>query len=341
MAAPASMGELGNLPLWRNRQLGSLEPTRYPMMAALAAAGIRYIGQLLSPMTWKIPNTLPADVEGLQRNPSAFPVTLELSSRMLVSSKIQGLITASKLTSATTSPRQMPAGTAIIITFEGPRAGNSHQPIVWQVEPVGPDAVWTGYQLQADIQGRWEQRGEERQFTEEQVRNSTRLSRSPEGMVWNTCGAGDTNLEHLSLQTPNKTSRPAIECKVRDFYQNINRGWHGSLVAPAGLARMIEWVESTGYTTRWLPATCRGIRTTSITAEERNLLWLVLHSAVRLGYRRLSELRDSTEAMTVAERAVRRDQVQLPGLWLRGKGDTGASTGCGMGRTRRQRGRRA
>jgi hypothetical protein len=206
----------------------------------------------------------------------------------------------------------MPAGTAIIITFEGPRAGNSHQPIVWQVEPVGPDAVWTGYQLQADIQGRWEQRGEERQFTEEQVRNSTRLSRSPEGMVWNTCGAGDTNLEHLSLQTPNKTSRPAIECKVRDFYQNINRGWHGSLVAPAGLARMIEWVESTGYTTRWLPATCRGIRTASITAEERNLLWLVLHSAVRLGYRRLSELRDSTEAMTVAERAVRRDQCNCP-----------------------------
>ena len=72
---------------------------------------------------------------------------------------------------------------------------------------------------------------------------------------------------------------------------------------------MIEWVESTGYTTRWLPATCRGIRTTTITAEERNLLWLVLHSAVRLGYRRLSELRDSTEAMTVAERAVRRDQA--------------------------------
>ncbi len=58
------------------------------MMAALAAAGIRYIGQLLSLMTWKIPNTLPADVEGLQRNPSALPVTLELSSRMLVSSKI-------------------------------------------------------------------------------------------------------------------------------------------------------------------------------------------------------------------------------------------------------------
>ena len=217
MAAPASMGELGNLPLWRNRQLGSLEPTRYPMMAALAAAGIRYIGQLLSPLTWKIPNTLPADVEGLQRNPSALPVTLELSSRMLVSSKIQGLITASKLTSATTSPRQMPAGTAIIITFEGPRAGNSHQPIVWHVKPGGPDAVWTGYQLQADIQGRWEQRGEERQFTQEQVLHSTRLSRSPEGMVWNTCGAGDTNLEHLSLQTPNKASRPAIECKVRDF----------------------------------------------------------------------------------------------------------------------------
>ena len=313
MDAPTSMGELGNLPLWRNRQLGCLEPTRYPMMAALAAAGIRYIGQLLSPMTWKIPNTLPADLEGLQRYPSALPMTLELSSRMLVSSKIQGLITASKLASATTSPRQLPLETALIITFEGTKAGNTHQPVVWQVKlGSGPGAVWEGCQLQADIQGRWAQRGEERQFTQEQVRHSTRLSRSPEGVVWNTCGAGDTNIEHLSLQTPNKTSRPAIECKVRDFYQNINRGWHGSLGAPAGLTRMIEWVESTGYTMRWLPATCRGIRTTSITAEERNLLWLVLHSAVRLGYRRLSELRVSTEEMTVVERAGRRDQCNCP-----------------------------
>jgi hypothetical protein len=51
---------------------------------------------------------------------------------------------------------------------------------------------------------------------------------------------------------------------------------------------------------------------TSITAEERNLLWFVLHSAVHLVYQRLSELRDSTEAMTVVERAVRRDQCNCP-----------------------------
>ncbi len=41
-------------------------------------------------------------------------------------------------------------------------------------------------------------------------------------------------------------------------------------------------------------------------------MWLVLHSDVRLGYRRLSELRESTEARTVAERAVRRVQCKSP-----------------------------
>ncbi len=78
------MGHMSNLPLWQNRQLGSLEPTQYPMMAGLAAAGVRYIGQLMLPMPWKIPNTLPAEFERLQRSPSPLPMELELASRMLM-----------------------------------------------------------------------------------------------------------------------------------------------------------------------------------------------------------------------------------------------------------------
>ena len=308
--APTSMGDLCNLPLWRNLQLGSLEPTRYPAMISLAAAGVRYVGQLLSPVTWKVPNSLPVDEQGLHRYPSTLTLAMELSTRMLLSSKIQHLITSCQLEDAVAGPRPMALGAVTILTFAGPSGGNTHQPVVWQIFPGGTE--WSGYQLQADIQGQWTQRGKQGTFTQDQVQQSMRLARSPEGVVWNTYGAGDTNLEKLNLKAPNGSGRPAHECKVKDFYRCLNREWHGSHVATAGLARVGEWVKSTGYTGSWLPATCRGIRTTSVTAEERNLLWLVLHSAVRLGYRKLSELRANSEGMTDSERSDLRDQCNCP-----------------------------
>ncbi len=70
----------------------------------------------------------------------------------------------------------------------------------------------------------------------------------------------------------------------------------------AGLGCMVEWVKSTDHKASWMPAICRGARTTAASAEDRNLLGLVLHSAVRLGYRILSELRESVGVMTAVER---------------------------------------
>jgi hypothetical protein len=54
------------------------------------------------------------------------------------------------------------------------------------------------------------------------------------------------------------------------------------------------------------------LHTTSVSAGEHNLLWLVLHSAMRLGYRSLTELRRSVEVMTDVERAGRREQCNCP-----------------------------
>ena len=50
MDAPLTVGELGNVPLWRNKQFGSMEPTKHAWMQRLAKNGVRYVGQMLSPV---------------------------------------------------------------------------------------------------------------------------------------------------------------------------------------------------------------------------------------------------------------------------------------------------
>ena len=71
MDAPLTVGELGNVPLWRNKQFGSMEPTKHAWMQRLAKNGVRYVGQMLSPVEWKIPAMLPKDPSGGRRYPDA------------------------------------------------------------------------------------------------------------------------------------------------------------------------------------------------------------------------------------------------------------------------------
>jgi hypothetical protein len=94
-----------------------------------------------------------------------------------------------------------------------------------------------------------------------------------------TCMHMHNSHETLKLKGGQGTT-PALEYKVRHLYGHFNLAWHGD-ERTFGLLRIEHWVGSTGYKGTWISATCEGLR--SPMAEERNLLWLALHSAPRLG----------------------------------------------------------
>ena len=76
-----TLEQVNNVPLWRNKAFGDLDPAAEPWIRTLVAKGIRYVGQWLSPVTWTLSNTLPSDVTGLKRERDAYPVEVMLAHR--------------------------------------------------------------------------------------------------------------------------------------------------------------------------------------------------------------------------------------------------------------------
>ena len=290
MDGPHTACDLGNVMLWRNKQFGSLEPTKHAWMDRLARKGVRYVGQILSPVEWKIPSSLPEDPTGVKRYPDAEEAPLRLVDRMNLSARVSDLIKESHLESETTEPRPTLPGTRIIMSFDGQAGELRHRPVFWNVTPpVTEGDPWQGTQLDLDTQGIWSTTERRSSFTLQQISESLHVGRNAEGDILNTYGAGDVDLDRLKLQD-GKNKTPAKECKVKDLYRVFNKKWCGPTEKTAGLARMTAWVRSTGHTAKWLPATCKALTSPIVAAEERNLLWLILHSAVRLGYRVLGEM---------------------------------------------------
>ena len=290
MDGPHTACDLGNVMLWRNKQFGSLEPTKHAWMDRLARKGVRYVGQILSPVEWKIPSSLPEDPTGVKRYPDAEEAPLRLVDRMNLSARVSDLVKESHLESETTEPRPTLPGTRIIMSFDGQAGELRHRPVFWNVTPpVTEGDPWQGTQLDLDTQGIWSTTERRSSFTLQQISESLHVGRNAEGDILNTYGAGDVDLDRLKLQD-GKNKTPAKECKVKDLYRVFNKKWCGPTEKTAGLARMTAWVRSTGHTAKWLPATCKALTSPIVAAEERNLLWLILHSAVRLGYRVLGEM---------------------------------------------------
>jgi hypothetical protein len=87
------------------------------------------------------------------------------------------------------------------------------------------------------------------------------------------------------------------DCEVRDFYLRLNCNWikaeSGRNPAEgAGLHRHLRWVASSGYTNNtWFKPVFLSFRDRVISSEERSLLWQVMHSDGRFGYRIRAEIR--------------------------------------------------
>ena len=82
-----------------------MEPTKHAWMQRLAKNGVRYVGQMLSPVEWKIPVMLPKDPSGGRRYPDAEIVALRLVDRMNLTSRVSGLIKEAHMEAATAEPR--------------------------------------------------------------------------------------------------------------------------------------------------------------------------------------------------------------------------------------------
>jgi len=290
MDAPQTVSELGNVPLWRNKQFGSMEPTKHAWMQRLANNGVRYVGQMLSPVEWKIPAHLPMDPSGGRRYPDAETVVLRLVDRMNLTARVSDLIKEAHMESVTADPRPLRPLSGIIMSFDGAAGELQHLPVLWKVEPPVVDGdLWQGKQLDLDRQGKWNTTERRSTFTQQRIAESLHVGWTMEGDILNVYGAGDVDLDRMKLYD-GKNSTPVKECRVRDLYRVFNKKWCGPAEKTAGLTRITGWVRSTGYLATWLPATCRAMTAPIVAAEERNLLWLILHSAVRLGYRLLGEM---------------------------------------------------
>jgi hypothetical protein len=186
MAAPTSMGELSNLtPL--------AKPTTWqPRAQTISHDGPIRDGKYAvdaPPMTWKIPNWLPADVEGLQRKPSTLLMERALASRMLVSATIQGLVAVANQRVQPRAFAQYPRERRSLLPSRDRRVIIRISRWCGQVTPT-PGAEWKGYQLKADVQGRWAQRGAERHFTHAQVQKACGSLDHRKGCIGHMRGGG-------------------------------------------------------------------------------------------------------------------------------------------------------
>ena len=293
-----TLEQLNNVPLWRNRAFGDLEPTTEPWIRALVAKGIRYVGQWLSPVTWKLSNTLPADVLGLNRERDSNPVEVMLVNRMKISAKIERLVARVE---GPPGPRPLPHRVTTIAKFGRP----GEMVKLWTVSPpLEHGGKWCGNELEVNEQGRLSREGGAVAIEHGQMLLSLHIRRTEGGEFINTYGAGDFNRADLSLQVTPMVSKSGMECKVKDMYNFFNREWAGK-AKTSGLDRMISWVQAAGYKGNWLAAVCKGIRSPIVAPEERNLMWLVVHAAVRLGCRELAETRSRGEV-------VERDKFNCP-----------------------------
>ena len=144
--------------------------------------------------------------------------------------------------------------------------------------------TWSGHELEVDEQGRLIREGRAVYIEHSQMLLSLHIRVTEKSERMNTYGAGDFDRADLKLQVTPELSKAAWECKVEDMYRIFNRTW-ARRAKTAGLDRMTAWVQAAGY--------------------KGNLLWLIVHAAVRLGCRELAETRARGEA-------VHRDKFNCP-----------------------------
>ena len=198
------------------------------------------MGQWLSPLTWKLSNTLPSEVTGLKRERDAHPVEVMLAHRMKISAKIDRLVASVEVSPG---PRPMPHRATTIAKFGRP----GELVRLWAVSPPEQQGdKWCGHELEVNEQGRLSREGGAVAIEHGQMLLSLHIRRTEGGEVINTYGAGDFDRADLSLKVTPLVSKSGRECKVKDMYSIFNREWTGKATT-AGLSRSISWVQAAGY----------------------------------------------------------------------------------------------
>ena len=275
--------QLDSIPLWDNPRVLPLSSGMLDSNA-LARSGLCYVGQVLPWDSLSVPYTRPSDPEGVRGPPCAVPRVLP---RGWVTRLREDLkLPISQLTSSSIPALQShSAFVSYLPTPTGgwpPRRAPDNITRIWAAPP--PGARMAASPLSGTAAG--EPATSPRIFEPHVVISALRT------LPLDPFGAGDT--DEALFQLP---SGPSLEeCGVRDMYHQLSTAWRvrkcgkKKNMAGNGLRRHLLWVSSSGNgKDSWYKTVFLSIRSRLLSSEERSLLWQIMHSDGRFGYRVRSE----------------------------------------------------